>query len=102
MDEIVSQHALTPLCFACMTARRSTVPHRSVCLFGFCCLLLWLLRSLSDAVICAQYALQAALAKAQLADTHHRISERNAVEIVLKLLELKKVQVRQRTRETAR
>jgi hypothetical protein len=43
---------------------------------------------------CAQYALQAALAKAQLADTHHRISERNAVEIVLKLLELKKVQVR--------
>jgi len=39
------------------------------------------------------YALQAALAKAQLADTAHRISERNAVEIVLKLMELKKVQL---------
>ena len=44
---------------------------------------------------CAQYALQAALAKAQLAETAHRISERNAVEIVLKLMEMKKVQVRQ-------
>ncbi len=40
-----------------------------------------------------QIALQAALAKAQLADTAHRISERNAVEVVLKLIELKKVQV---------
>lgn len=43
-----------------------------------------------------QIALQAALAKAQLAETAHRISERNAVEIVLKLIELKKVQVRQK------
>jgi len=41
-----------------------------------------------------QIALQAALAKAQLADTAHRISERTAVEIVLKLIELKKVPVR--------
>jgi len=53
-------------------------------------------------LLCAQYALQAALAKAQLADTHHRISERNAVEIVLKLLELKKVQVRQTQRTSDR
>jgi hypothetical protein len=41
-----------------------------------------------------QIALQAALAKAQSAETAHRVSERNAVEIVLKLIELKKVQVR--------
>ncbi len=40
-----------------------------------------------------QLALQKQLAAAQMADSAHRISERNAVEIILKLIESKKVEV---------